>query len=127
MKISEINIDLKSLIIGSIITVIFTIIGSHGGSYEFAYPFAAIGLLYAGYHATIKTGAIMGIIASIPLIILGYYGIFGIVSNFILLTIAILLVGAFVGFIGAYAKKNREKAKAEYEKKQKRGKKKKKK
>lgn len=123
-------VDLKSLIFGSAIATTLVIIGSRGGSYEWAYPFSSIGLLYVGYKSkNIKMGAILGAIAAIPLMILGYYGGFGEVpssSGFILMAVILALVGAFVGFVGAYAKQNREKAKIEYEKKQKIGKNKKK-
>ena len=42
------------------------------------------------------------------------------------LTILILLVGAFVGFVGAWTRRSREKALVQYEKQQKTGKNKKK-
>lgn len=118
------DIDIKSVIIGAAIATGLVIIGSWG--YDFAYPFSAIGLLYVGYKAkTVKMGTILGAFAATPLVILGLDGRFGVVTGDMMkiaLIILILLVGAFIGFVGAKAKSDREKAKIEYEKKQKIGK-----
>lgn len=119
------DVDFKSIVIGAAITAACIIIGSWGGIYEFAYPFAAVGLIYVGYKATsLKRGAFLGAFASTPTIILALQGYLGPITNELAPTMAImiLLVGAFIGFVGAYAKRDRDKAKAEYEKKQQIGK-----
>lgn len=119
------DVDFKSLVIGAAITAACVIIGSWGGMYEFAYPFAAIGLVYVGYKGkTLKRGTILGAIASTPTMILAVQGYFGpIPENWAVPAILlILLVGAFIGFVGALAKRDRDKAKVEYEKKQQIGK-----
>ena len=76
----------------------------------------------------------MGALASTPIAILyldGYLGQptgFFLTENGIIAIVAlIIIVGAGVGFVGAWAKRSREKAKIEYEKQQKIGKTKKKK
>lgn len=119
------DVDFKSIIIGAAITAACVIIGSWKGIYEYAYPFAAIGLIYVGYKAkTLKRGAFLGAFASTPTIILALQGYLGVIpdkSKWIMV-IAILLVGALIGFVGAWAKRDRDKAKLEYEKKQKIGK-----
>jgi hypothetical protein len=92
-------------------------------------------LLYAGYaHKNIKLGTIMGALASTPIIVLTFQGYMGTFDGFFLtetgilsVTVIILLVGAFIGFVGAWAKRDRVRALEEYEKKQKIGKNKKKK
>ena len=55
-----------------------------------------------------------------------FTGFFSTTLGMIALAAIVLIVGAFVGFIGAWAKKDRLKARKEYEKKQKIGKNKKK-
>lgn len=127
------DINWKSLIIGAAITAGLIIIAAHG--YEWLFLFSAIGLLYVGYEAKdIIYGIILGAIAATPIVYLAFDGTLGTFTGFfttelgaICLVIIILLVGAFVGFVGAWAKKSRQKAKVEYEKKQKIGKNKKKK
>ncbi|SDA51094.1 hypothetical protein [Methanobrevibacter millerae] len=127
------DINWKSLIIGAAITAGTIIIAAHG--YEWLFLFSAIGLLYVGYEAkNIKYGIVLGAIASTPIVYLALDGTLGAFSGFfateigvICFVIIILLVGAFVSFVGAWAKRSREKAKVEYEKKQKIGKNKKKK
>lgn len=117
------DIDWKSLIVGAAIAAALVIIGSWG--YDFAYPFSAIGLLYVGYKGkNMKYGTVLGAVAAIPMAILASYGAFGEMAESIeiYMMIIILLVGAFIGFVGALAHRDREKAKIEYEKKQQIGK-----
>lgn len=127
------DIDVKALIFGAAIAAAFILFGWQFN--DWLYPFAAIGLLYAGYaQKNIKLGTIMGALASTPLIVLTFQGYMGTFDGFFLtetgilsVTVIILLVGAFIGFVGAWAKRNRVRALEEYEKKQKIGKNKKKK
>lgn len=126
------DINLKSLIIGAAITAAIIIIASHGN--DWLYLFSAIGIIYVGYTAkNIKQGTLLGAVASTPIIVLAFQGNLGTFSGFfstdigiISLVIIVLLVGAFIGFVGAWGKRDRIKAKEEYEKKQKIGKNKKK-
>lgn len=80
-----------------------------------------------------KWGAILGAIAATPLFVLAAYGVFGPLSDssfdpqvsmFVTL-IAVLMVGALVGFVGAYTYRNRQRAIAAKEKQAKTGKNKK--
>lgn len=126
------DINLKSLIIGAAITAAIIIIASHGN--DWLYLFSAIGIIYVGYTAkNIKQGTLLGAVASTPIIVLAFQGNLGTFSGFfstdigiLSLVIIVLLVGAFIGFVGAWGKRDRIKAKEEYEKKQKIGKNKKK-
>ena len=126
------EINLKALIFGAAIAAAFIIFGWM--YWDWFYPFSAMGLLYAGYgQKDLKMGTILGALASTPIIILFLDGYFGQPSGFfitengiIAVTVLILLVGAFVGFVGAWTKKSRMKALEEYEKKQNIGKTKKK-
>ena len=127
------NINYKSLIYGIIISIVCVVLGYRTN--DLFYPFTAIGLLYVGYCANdIKQGIIVGMITAIPIAILSLFGYLGTFTGFfktdvgiLVLIIIVLLVGAFVGFIGAWVKRNRAKALQEYEKKNKKGKNKKKK
>lgn len=123
------DINVKALIFGAAIAAACIIIGYQYN--DWLYPFSAIGLLYAGYgQSSIKIGTLMGLLASTPIVILtlqGYMGTFS--GDFFVsetgvmtVTLIILLVGAFVGLVGAWTKRNRVKALAEYEKQQKIGK-----
>ena len=119
------DIDIKSLVFGAAIAAGFFIIGMNG--YDLAYPCASLGLLYTGYNAkNLKWGVILGIFASTPLMVLSLDPRFveGTLpdNTKILIIVAIALVGAFVGLVGAWARRDREKAKVEYAKKQKIGK-----
>ena len=123
------DIDLKALIIGAAASAAMVIIGSYG--YDWAYLFASIGLLYVGYTAiNIKYGAILGALASTPIVYLMFQGALGEFSGefftsptgTVSVVVLILLIGALIGFVGAWAKRDRVKAKEEYEKKQKIGK-----
>lgn len=124
----NIDINVKALVFGAAIAAAFIIFGWQ--FWDWFYPCSAIGLLYAGYgQNTIKKGTIIGAFASTPIIVLTFQGYLGAFDGYFLtengvLTVAliILLVGAFVGFVGAWAKRDRMKALAEYEKKQKIGK-----
>jgi hypothetical protein len=127
------DIAVKALIFGAAIAAAFILFGWQFN--DWLYPFAAIGLLYAGYaQKNIKLGTIMGALASTPIIVLTFQGYMGTFDGFFLtetgilsVTVIILLVGAFIGFVGAWAKRDRVRALEEYEKKQKIGKNKKKK
>lgn len=86
---------------------------------DWLYAFAAIGLLYVGYNSkTMTHGTILGAISSTPLFVLAEYGVFGPLSEsstspevtMIITFIVIIIVGALVGFVGAYTYKNRQKA-----------------
>jgi len=123
------DINVKALVFGAAIAAVCIIFGYQFN--DWLYPFAAIGLLYAGYgQNTIKLGTLMGILAATPIVVLtlqGYMGTFSgdfFVSETGILTVTliILLVGAFVGFVGAWSKQSRLKAMEEYEKQQKIGK-----
>ena len=124
----NIDINIKALVFGAAIAAAFIIFGWQ--FWDWFYPCSAIGLLYAGYgQDTLKKGTIIGAFASTPIIVLTFQGYLGAFDGYFLtengiLTVAliILLVGAFVGFVGAWAKRDRMKALAEYEKKQKIGK-----
>ena len=126
------DINWKALIIGSAITAGLIIIASNG--YDWLYLFSAIGIIYVGYTAkNVKHGIILGGLAATPIVVLAFQGNLGEFKGFfststgiITSAIIIVLVGAFIGFVGAWAKRSREKAKVEYEKQQKKGKNKKK-
>ena len=119
---SKMDIDWKSLIIGAAVTAGLIILAAH--TYDWLFLFSAIGLIYVGYTAkNIKYGIILGALAAT------FQGTFGEFSGFfstptgtVSLVLIILLVGAFIGFVGAWAKRSREKALKEQEKKQKIGK-----
>lgn len=127
------EINIKALVFGAAIAAGFVIFGYM--YWDWFYPFSAMGLLYAGYgQKNVTLGTILGALASTPIVILFLEGYFGQPSGFFLtedgiiaITALILITGAFVGFVGAWAKRNREKALEEHEKKQKIGKTKKKK
>jgi hypothetical protein len=126
------DIDFKSLIIGAALSAGIVIIASQG--YDWLMLMSSVGLLYVGYKAKdLKYGAILGAVASTPIVYLAFIGTLGEFSGFystqvgtISLVILILLIGALIGFVGAWAKRSREKAKIDYEKKQNIGKNKKK-
>ena len=118
------DVDIKSVVFGAAIAATCFIIGMNG--MDLAYPFASIGLLYTGYKAkNLKWGAGLGAFASTPLMVLSLDQRFvGVLDGRteIIIIVAIFFVGALVGFVGAWAKRDRVKAKEEYEKKQKIGK-----
>ena len=123
------DINVKALVFGAAIAAACIIFGYQFN--DWLYPFSAIGLLYAGYgQDNIKLGTLMGLLASTTIVVLtlqGYMGTFSgdfFVSEtgVITVTLIILLVGAFVGLVGAWTKQSRLKAIKEYEKQQKIGK-----
>ncbi len=122
------EIDVKALIFGAAIAAAFILFGYQFN--DWLYPFSAIGLLYAGYaQDSVKKGTVIGLLAATPIVVLTLQGYMGTFSGFFVsetgiltVTLIILLVGALVGMIGAWAKQNRLKAIAEYEKQQKIGK-----
>ena len=124
------DVNFKALVFGAAIAGTCVISGYT--YWDGFYPFASIGLLYAGYaQKNIKYATVIGAIASSLLVILALDGYFGELEGFfatetgvIVISIIILLVGALVGFVGGWAKRSRIKAKEEYEKQQKIGKKK---
>lgn len=130
MKFTDINF--KALIFGAAIAGACILFGWQ--IWDWLYPFSAIGLLYAGYgQNNLKQGTFAGAFASTPVIVLTFQGYMGQFTGFFLtqngmiaLTVLILVVGAFVGFVGAWTKRSRVKALEEYEKKQNIGKNKKK-
>ena len=127
-----IDLNFKALVFGAAIAGAFILFGYQ--IWDWFYPFSAMGLLYAGYGQNdIKLGTLCGTIASTPIIVLTFQGYMGSFDGFFLtengmlaLTVLILVVGAFVGFVGAWTKRSRAKALEEYEKKQNIGKNKKK-
>lgn len=124
----DLGLNMKALVFGAAIAAAFILFGYQYN--DWLYPFSAMGLLYAGYgQGNIKMGTLMGALASTPVAILyleGYLGQptgFFVTENGIIAMVAlIILVGAIVGFVGAWSKRSREKAKIEYEKQQKIGK-----
>lgn len=123
-----VDINIKALVFGAAIAAACILFGYQIN--DWLYPFSAIGLLYAGYgQNNIKMGTLMGAIASTPIIVLTFQGYMGQFDGFFLtengmmaLTILILVVGAFVGLVGAWTKRSRVKALEQYEKQQKIGK-----
>ncbi len=127
------EINIKALVFGAAIAAAFILFGYQIN--DWLYPFSAMGLLYVGYgQDSVKKGTILGALAATPIVVLtlqGYMGTFSgdfFVSEtgIMTVTLIILLVGAFVGLVGAWTKRNRVKALEEYEKQQKIGKNKKK-
>lgn len=126
------DVNIKAIVFGAAIAAGFIIFGYM--YWDWFYPVSAIGLLYTGYgQKNIKIGTIAGAFASTPIIILTFQGYLGQFDGFFLtetgilaVVVLILLVGAFVGFVGAWAKRDRMRALEEYEKKQNIGKNKKK-
>ncbi len=129
----DFGIDVKALIFGAAIAAAFIIFGYM--YWDWFYPFSAIGLLYVGYaQDSIKKGTILGAFASTPIIVLtlqGYLGtfkegFFTTQTGILTVVLIILLIGALLGMVGAWAKRDRMRALSEYEKKQQIGKNKKK-
>lgn len=129
----DFGIDVKGLVFGAAIAGAFIIFGYQYN--DWLYPFAAIGLLYAGYtQPSIKLGTIIGALAATPIVVLtlqGYMGtfqegFFTTETEVMTVVAIILLIGAFVGLVGAYTKRSRVKALEQYEQQQKIGKNKKK-
>ena len=126
------DVDIKAIVFGAAIAAAFIIFGYQ--YWDWFYPFSAIGLLYTGYaQKNLKIGTLAGAFAATPIIILTLDGYMGQFDGFFLtetgiicLTLLILLVGAFTGLVGAWAKRDRVKALEEYERKQNIGKTKKK-
>ena len=126
------DVNFKALVFGAAIAGGFILFGWQIS--DWLYPFASIGLLYAGYgQKNVTYATVSGAIASTVIIVLTFQGYMGQFEGFFItdngiLTIAltILIVGAFVGFVGGWAKRSRLKAQEQYEKQQKIGKKKKK-
>ena len=123
------DLNFKVIVIGALISCAFIFLGHY--TRDWFYPLSAAGLLYAGYGQNdLKAGVLCGAVASLPIIILTLKGYMGVFDGFFLtqngmliLSVLIIIVGAFVGLIGAWTKISRMK---EYEKKQSIGKKKKK-
>lgn len=129
----DFGINIKALVFGAAIAAAFILFGYQ--YWDWFYPFSAIGLIYAGYgQDNLKAGTLMGLLASTPIVVLTLQGYMGQFDGFFLtetgiITVAlvILVVGAVVGFVGAWTKRSRVKALEQYEKQQKIGKNKKKK
>lgn len=129
----DLGINIKALVFGAAIAAAFIIFGYQYN--DWLYPFSAIGLLYAGYGQNdLKMGTLMGLLASTPIVVLTMQGYMGSFEGFFVtdtgvltVTLIILIVGAVVGFVGAWTKRSRVKALEQYEKQQKIGKNKKKK
>ena len=122
------KLNFKALVFGAAIAGAFILFGYQ--FWDWFYPFSAMGLLYAGYgQDDLKSGVFCGAFASTPIIALTFQGYMGTFEGFFLtqngmlaLTVLILVVGAFVGFVGAWTKRSRVKAMEDYEKKQQIGK-----
>ena len=118
------DINIKAFVFGAAIAAAFILFGYQIN--DWLYPFSAIGLLYIGYgQDSIKKGTILGALGATPIVVLTLQGYMGTFSGFFVtengimtVTVIIILVGAFVGLVGAWTKVNRMKALAEYEKKQ---------
>ena len=123
-----VDINFKALIFGAAIAAACILFGYQIN--DWLYPFSAIGLLYAGYgQSNVNMGTLMGAIAATPIVVLTFQGYMGQFSGFFLtengmmgLTVLIIVVGAFVGLVGAWTKRSRENAREQYEKQQKIGK-----
>ncbi|WP_296785464.1 hypothetical protein [uncultured Methanobrevibacter sp.] len=110
------NFNFKALVFGAAIAGAFILFGWQIN--DWLYPFASIGLLYAGYgQNNWIEGTLSGAIASTPIIVLTFQGYMGQFDGFFLtqngmiaLAAMILIIGAFVGFVGAWTKRSREKA-----------------
>ncbi|MDO5861040.1 hypothetical protein, partial [Methanobrevibacter sp.] len=106
----DLGLDFKALVFGAAIAAGFILLGYQYN--DWLYPFSAIGLLYAGYgQGNIKTGTLMGALASTLIAILyldGYLGQptgFFLTENGIIAVVAlIIIVGAVIGFVGAWTK-----------------------
>jgi hypothetical protein len=128
----DFGINIKALVFGAAIAAAFILFGYQ--YWDWFYPFSAIGLIYAGYGLdNLKAGTLMGLLASTPIVVLTLQGYMGQFDGFFLtetgiitVTLIILIVGAVVGFVGAWTKRSRVKALEQYEKQQKIGKNKKK-
>jgi len=128
----DFGINIKALVFGAAIAAAFILFGYQ--YWDWFYPFSAIGLIYAGYgQDNLKAGTLMGLLASTPIVVLTLQGYMGQFDGFFLtetgiitVTLIILIVGAVVGFVGAWTKISRVKALEQYEKQQKIGKNKKK-
>ena len=89
------ELDIKSIIIGMIVTSLFIIMGYSFN--DLFYPFAAIGLLYVGYKQTdIKNGVIAGVITAIPIVILAFFGYLGHFSGFFTPTLGLILTAVVI-------------------------------
>ena len=115
----DLGLNMKALVFGAAIAAGCILLGFQYN--DWIYPFSTIGLLYAGYgQGNIKMGTLMGALASSPIAILFLEGYFGQPSGFFItengiisVVVLIILVGAMVGFVGAWTKRSREKAKIE--------------
>lgn len=124
----DLGINVKALVFGAAIAAAFILFGYQYN--DWLYPFSAIGLIYAGYGQNdLKMGTLMGLFASTPIVVLTLQGYMGTFDGFfitetgiITVTLIILIVGAVVGFVGAWTKRSRVKALEQYEKQQKIGK-----
>ena len=124
----DLGINIKALVFGAAIAAAFILFGYQYN--DWLYPFSAIGLIYAGYgQSDLKIGTLMGLLASTPIVVLTMQGYMGSFDGFfvtetgiIAVTLIILIVGAVVGFVGAWTKRSRVKALEQYEKQQKIGK-----
>jgi uncharacterized protein YacL len=122
------NYNWMGFIIAAALTT-FIAAYSYQKSLDWLGPFSAIGLLYIGYISENRILAvIMGAIGALPLAIATFYGALGplTVVNMnhtqaaIIILVLVLIVGAVVGFVGAFFNDNRKKAikqKAEEDKK----------
>lgn len=112
----DLGMNMKALVFGAAIATAFILFGYQ--YWDWFYPFSAMGLLYAGYgQDNIKMGTLMGALASTPIVVLALEGYMGAFDGFFLtetgiiaLAALIIIVGAFVGFVGAWTKRSRVQA-----------------
>lgn len=124
LKLPE--IDLKSLIIGTVIFLFFPV-AAYNQNIDLLSAFAAIGPLYIGYSSKTKLkGLILGFISAIPLLYVTFIGALGPITikstdinqfNLMLIIIcaSILGMGALIGLLGGYLYQSRAKSKAAYD------------
>ena len=112
------NYNWMGFIIAAALTT-FIVAYAYQKQLDWLAPFSAIGLLYIGYISENKILAIiMGAIGALPLGIASLYGALGPITTSglnqtqatIAILILVIIVGAVVGWVGAFFNSNRQKA-----------------
>ena len=89
------NINIKALVFGAAIAAGFTLFGWQFN--DWLYPFAALGIIYAGYgQDSVIMGTIMGAMASTPIVLLFFEGYFGQPTGFFITETGILTVALVI-------------------------------
>ena len=97
------DFNFKALVFGAAIAGAFILFGWQIS--DWLYPFASIGLLYAGYGQNDwKAGTLSGAIASTPIIVLTFQGYMGQFDGFFLTQNGIIALAAMIFIIGAFVK-----------------------